>query len=272
MLALEGVGEVIVVDDGSTDETAQVCDSFGDSRLKLIRHPHNMGVAKARNTGVEAATATWVLFGEDDCRFPADYALVLRDEGKRAGADIIGAPLLHVAAESESEITRLAAELPRSSEPPTMDDSDVFPVQATQTPFLPARVLVRSAVFERVRFFEGFPSNGYREETDFFVQAARAGFRCLLTPATFCYQIETWTGGQHHSSTLRYEFWTLRNNWLFLKRHGAWMAEQGYIRGVISSQLSFTLRRLRIVAKGAASARVARISAALRAKTNSPAP
>ncbi len=58
----------------------------------MIRHPHNRGVAAARNTGIEAAESEWVLFGEDDCRFPTDYAAVLRREAERHGADIVERP------------------------------------------------------------------------------------------------------------------------------------------------------------------------------------
>ena len=143
-----------------------------------------------------------------------------------------------------------------------MEDVDVFPREAIETPFIPARALVRKTIFDRVSFYEGFPFNGYREETDFFVQAARAGFHCLFTPATYCYQLQTWRGGQHHSSTLRYEYWTLRNNWRFLRRHGAWLAQQGYIPGPVRAQLGFTLMRGRGMLAGASRARLQRLQAA----------
>lgn len=258
MLALEGVGELVLVDDGSSDETLQVCSDFTDERLKVISHPHNMGVARARNTGIEAASGSWILFGEDDCRFPVDYAATLRREAEGHAADIVGAPLVY-AEGGENRIEEYAAARPRRSSPPSMEEDNVFLDKARITPFLPARVLIRAAVFETVKFYEGFPSNGYREETDFFVQASRAGFRCLLTPETYCYQVEAWYGGQHHSSTWRYEYWTLRNNWTFLSRHGSWLAEQGYIRGASSEQLAFVLRRARRVVRGASRARLARL-------------
>src|SRR5580658_896172 len=72
MLALRGVAEVIVVDDGSTDTTVEVCERerLADERLRVISHSENRGVAAARNTGIDAAGGEWVLFGEDDCRFP----------------------------------------------------------------------------------------------------------------------------------------------------------------------------------------------------------
>ncbi len=268
MLAVHDVAEILVIDDGSTDDTLQTCDEFNDRRLRVISHPVNRGVATARNTGIEAATGRWVLFGEDDCRFPADYARILRAEAESHGADIVGAPLLHTHAD-EAEMPEVAAAAPRQAKP-SMEDVGVFPYAAIETPFLPARVLVRKAVFDRVRFYENFPVNGYREETDFFVQAARAGFRCLLTPATYCYQLQTWRGGQHHSSTLRYEYWTLRNNWRFLSRHGEWLAEHDYISGSVNAQLRFASTRVKSVLLGASRARLQRLRAALRTGPSEP--
>jgi GT2 family glycosyltransferase len=265
MLAMRDISEVIVVDDGSTDDTVKACGEFKDSRLRVISHRSNEGVAKARNTGVEAAKGEWVLFGEDDCRFPHDYATVLRAEADRYAADVVGAPLIKAA--EEARVPEVAAMSPRE-ERPSIEDVHVFPLEAIETPFVPARALVRRAIFDRVSFYEHFPVNGYREETDFFVQAARAGFRCLFTPATYCYQLRAWGGGQHESSTLRYEYWTIRNNWRFLSRHGAWLAEQGYISGTVRAGVGFALVRIRKLLVGASRARLQRARAALGARLN----
>lgn len=265
MLQVDDVAEVIVVDDGSSDDTLAVCQEFTDRRLRIISHPSNQGVAGARNTGIAAAKGAWVLFGEDDCRFPADYAAVLRAEAHRHAADLVGAPLLH-APSSDQDIHRIAAAAPRRARP-SMEEVGVFPLHPIETPFIPARALIRASVFERVHFYEGFPINGYREETDFFVQAARAGFRCLFTPATYCYQLNTWSGGQHHSSTARYEYWAMRNNWRFLRRHGTWLVEKNYIRGTLSSQVGFVGSRLWTVASGTTRTRARRVRAAFSSQT-----
>lgn len=65
--------EVVVVDDGSTDDSAQVCARFGD-RIRLVRQP-NRGLSAARNAGVEAATGEYVtLLDADDMLLPACLA------------------------------------------------------------------------------------------------------------------------------------------------------------------------------------------------------
>jgi len=57
--------EVIVVDDGSTDDTRQLLGMFADPRLRLI-HQQNSGVSAARNTGLAAARAPYVVFLDAD--------------------------------------------------------------------------------------------------------------------------------------------------------------------------------------------------------------
>jgi glycosyltransferase involved in cell wall biosynthesis len=58
--------EVIVVDDGSTDETRARLEEFDDPRVKVVRHRQRRQLAAARNSGVEAARGDWVAFLDDD--------------------------------------------------------------------------------------------------------------------------------------------------------------------------------------------------------------
>jgi hypothetical protein len=59
--------EAIVVDDGSTDDTARIAQGFAtqDDRLRLISQP-NANVCVARNTGIRAARFDWLLFNDAD--------------------------------------------------------------------------------------------------------------------------------------------------------------------------------------------------------------
>ena len=62
--------ELIVVDDGSGDLSGEIAEGFAaqNSRVKVIHHKDNKGVAEARNTGIEAATGDYILFFDaGDC-------------------------------------------------------------------------------------------------------------------------------------------------------------------------------------------------------------
>jgi glycosyltransferase involved in cell wall biosynthesis len=63
--------EVIVVDDGSNDQTGARCQAFGDKIHYL--HQENAGPAVARNHGIEAAVSDWVAFLDSDDLWAPDH-------------------------------------------------------------------------------------------------------------------------------------------------------------------------------------------------------
>jgi glycosyltransferase involved in cell wall biosynthesis len=71
--------EIILVDDGSTDKTGQICDDYAakDSRARVIHHPENRGLWAARNTGQDAAQGEYLWFPDGDDYFHKDIIKVM---------------------------------------------------------------------------------------------------------------------------------------------------------------------------------------------------
>jgi glycosyltransferase involved in cell wall biosynthesis len=234
-----------------------VVEELGDERLRLIRNPGPPGLSASRNAGVADASGAWILFGEDDCRFPPDYAVVLKREAFAHDAQIAGAPWIHVDAGVDA-LARLAELRGSAPAEPRIDAHGGVPATTVETPFIPAPALIRRDVFDNVSFDEGYTGNAYRQETAFFVQAVRSGYRCILTPFTASYQQQQWDEGGARSAPLAYELSTLRNNWRFMRLHGDWLTRQGYIPGKLRFQAAFTAERITKTVRGVVSARLAR--------------
>ena len=79
--------EIIVVDDGSTDETAALASAFP---VRLLRRD-NGGAAAARNSGMEVARGTWVAFIDADCVASRGWLHALTAAVRAPGPPMLGA-------------------------------------------------------------------------------------------------------------------------------------------------------------------------------------
>ncbi|WP_162300553.1 glycosyltransferase family 2 protein [Anaerosacchariphilus polymeriproducens] len=66
--------EILLIDDGSTDRSVEICDDFAkkDSRFKVF-HIENAGVANARNVGLANSTGDYIAFVDSDDYIASDY-------------------------------------------------------------------------------------------------------------------------------------------------------------------------------------------------------
>lgn len=65
--------EVVLIDDGSTDNSGQICDSYADkySQIKVF-HSINKGISNARNTGIKKAQGKYIVFIDSDDYYEQD--------------------------------------------------------------------------------------------------------------------------------------------------------------------------------------------------------
>ena len=81
--------EVILLDDGSTDKSLDVCKNFAktDKRIKVI-HKKNSGAADSRNLGVQKAIGEYVTFVDSDDYIDQNMIAALYDNMKKYAAEV----------------------------------------------------------------------------------------------------------------------------------------------------------------------------------------
>lgn len=180
--------EVLVVDDGSSDDTAAVVDAFihghGEARppVRLVRNPRNMGVAATRNRILREAQGEIIAFFDDDDvsaphRITRQVARLLAAE-REAGHDLI---LCHAARDQVHPGGSIHYERTMGCEDAPLPDAD-----AVAQRILFGRVsgnvigsvatcsqLARRTVYERLGGFDETLRRS--EDTDLAIRVARAG-------------------------------------------------------------------------------------------------
>lgn len=82
--------EIILVDDGSPDNSPALCDEFAQQNpLVRVIHQTNAGVSAARNTGLQTAEGEWVQFVDSDDWLAPDYTENLLHCAQRWSCDLV---------------------------------------------------------------------------------------------------------------------------------------------------------------------------------------
>lgn len=89
--------ELILVDDGSTDNSGQICDEYAESdeRVKVI-HKENGGLSDARNAGIDVSTGQYMMFVDSDDYIDPKMIEILYERILKDGSDIAVCNLLSV--------------------------------------------------------------------------------------------------------------------------------------------------------------------------------
>lgn len=82
--------EIILVNDGSTDNSGRICDEFAqnDSRIKVI-HKQNGGLSDARNAGIAVAKGKRICFVDSDDMISSRFVEILNNLAEESGSPIV---------------------------------------------------------------------------------------------------------------------------------------------------------------------------------------
>lgn len=83
--------ELLILDDCSTDRTVEIAERFAglDARIRLLRNPQNMGVAKTRNRGLDLAQGEWIALLDSDDVWHRDKLEKQLALAEQAGAELV---------------------------------------------------------------------------------------------------------------------------------------------------------------------------------------
>lgn len=226
------LAKIVLVDDGSTDATPQVMESFRKQSaipIEIIRHPERQGQPLSRLSALAAAETEWVLFGEDDVYFAPDYARVLLEQARQLDAAMVAGRRINIWIDHPFTLADLEAIAQAKTVPQQVacdlaifsGDFDATGTAPVRLPFLHTNALIRRDIFARVTFDPGYRGNAVREETDFYLGAGAAGYSMYFAPETACYHLRgpiAATGGQR-TSRLQMEFWNIVNTRRLVVKH-----------------------------------------------------
>ncbi len=216
---------VIVVDNGSTDDSAAVASRGGATLIELGA---NTGFSHAVNCGIRAAGTEWICILNNDVSPEPDWLASLMRRAETANVWFAAGKLLDASAHHLMDgafdaICRGACAWRCGHGRP---DSALWN-QTREIRFAPFSAgLLRAQLFERVGFLdEDFES--YLEDIDFGIRCATAGFTGVYAPEAVAYHAGSATLGRWHRDTVRK---IARNQILLVAKHypRKWILRYGW--------------------------------------------
>lgn len=107
--------EIILIDDGSTDKSGNICDEYESEydKIKVI-HQKNMGVSAARNTGIKNAKGKYIAFVDADDTITEDYLKKLDMDMAQYG--LVACPIKAIGFSEKKELSKEEAQISVLSE------------------------------------------------------------------------------------------------------------------------------------------------------------
>lgn len=162
--------EIILVDDGSTDRSGNICDEWAlkDPRIRVI-HKENGGLSDARNAGIATASGGWYMFVDSDDTITPDTIGRLHEAATMHGCEIAVCNMVRVYDDGATEPFYRPV-----SEPTVWDEAQRF--ETLKQPSV-CNKLFRAELFENVRF----PKGKFYEDTFIYHILAYRASRIALT-------------------------------------------------------------------------------------------
>lgn len=206
--------EVIVVDNGSRDQSAALAEGWG---ARVIRFEENVGFARAVNAGIAAAAGDWLLILNNDVTLAPDYIARVLQEAARTGSEFAAGKILmaddHRTLEGSFDLVSRGGYAWRCGYGHQDGELWARPRQISWAPMTAA--LFHRRLFETLGVLD-VSFGSYYEDVDFGLRCAEAGFRGIYVPDAIVFHVGSATLGKRSAPVY---YWSARNQILLLAKH-----------------------------------------------------
>jgi len=170
--------ELLIVDDASTDDTADVVRSFcnKDKRIALLQQPYNQERGAARNRGIEEANGTYICFLDSDDLFCDNHLATIFEHTRNASEDAMYFANSYLSVNGGEKAEKLV---------PRFTPRSPFSYLLVYTPN-PARVCIHAGILQNLRFDASIPG---LEDLDLWLRIACQFPLCHIEEYTSVYNL-----------------------------------------------------------------------------------
>ena len=175
--------ELIVCDDGSTDDTSEVVGSYDDSRLRYVKHPQNIGRSRNMRSGFDAAVGEYFIkFDDDDAIAPEFLAQTVAILDRHTEVDFVCTDHWIINAQGKREEAATEANSAKWGKDELTEGiiSDLVTETFVKQSLQVGSTLFRRQCLEKVDYMR--PLADGCEDFDLLVRLALAGFRGYFLP------------------------------------------------------------------------------------------